>query len=179
MVRGELSPSECACYAAARLAAGALGGLLARAVVGTTLESKTTSWKVFVTLTGCTSSRTPRPTLTSSATGSRSVPPWSSPPLSAPPMPTGITGFLRTVGGPPPGTERGVPGQVVLTAQATRGFVPLVAVARADGRYTASVKPGTYLVQGRTGTSGPYCGQTTVTVAANQTIRADVTCAIP
>lgn len=48
MIRGKLSPDEFASYAVVQLAAGTVGGLLARAVVGTTERVAGTSWKIFV-----------------------------------------------------------------------------------------------------------------------------------
>jgi aquaporin Z len=48
MVRGKLSLNEFASYAVVQLAAGTVGGLVARAVVGTTGCVAGTPWKIFV-----------------------------------------------------------------------------------------------------------------------------------
>lgn len=91
---------------------------------------------------------------------------------------TVITGKLLAVGGPAPGTPRPLPGKVTLVDTATH--VRHDVRVATDGKYSVTVPPGTYEVQGhspRYGSGTYMCNAPNpVTVAADRSGITNVYC---
>jgi hypothetical protein len=89
-----------------------------------------------------------------------------------------LTGRLIVVGGPPPGLARPVSGSVDIDGPVSRHVT-----VGTDGKYAAVLPVGTYAVTGNMGqdNSSPGGCRTTadaVTLAAGETVAADVFCSV-
>lgn len=100
-----------------------------------------------------------------------------SPGSGAPPASIGtVSGVLNETGGPPPGVNQPVGGEIQLTGSA-RTFST---TAGKSGNFSLAVPPGTYTVQGRPdgwGGSGFPCTGQSVVVTAGQSVTTTVSCA--
>jgi hypothetical protein len=97
-------------------------------------------------------------------------------PASSPAGNATLTGLLIAVGGPAPGSPRPLPGSVTID-----GLVTQHIAVGSDGSYRAVVPAGTYTVTGTSpqyndGASNCRTDSDTVTLAAGQTVAADVIC---
>ena len=88
-----------------------------------------------------------------------------------------IIGTLRLVGGPAPGVDRSVPGDITVTSTGADDTVSAQSMTDANGHFFVGVPPGRYLL---TGTSPQYytgaCQGGTVTVRAGARLTRDVLC---
>jgi hypothetical protein len=87
-----------------------------------------------------------------------------------------LTGLLLAVGGPAPGSPRPISGSVDIAGPATKQLA-----VGPDGKYTAVLPAGVYMVTGGSpqygsGTGGCQTQANTVSLAAGHAVTADVYC---
>jgi len=97
-----------------------------------------------------------------------------------PPPGTGVYGYV-TAGPTCPVEQAGhpcppQPVSAALDAQDAAGTTVSSTRSDSSGRYALSLRPGSYTLVVVTGSGGPRCPNTAVSVASGQPTRADITC---
>jgi hypothetical protein len=91
-----------------------------------------------------------------------------------------VTGVLREIGGPPPGIDKPLAGEIVVHKGAS-STGPEVGRVSADstGRFVVRVPPGTYFFVGTPRHVGITCSSVHKVVAKTRTPSFDLVCMIP
>jgi hypothetical protein len=90
-----------------------------------------------------------------------------------------IAGTFRIEGGPYPGINRPLSGEIEIHSGTLSGAV-VARVDAVDGRFTVKVPPGTYVAVGQSArVGGVGCVASPRTVTADQTVHVTVSCDVP